>query len=77
VNEIPLVTYPAAIKAVASLIDAGHVDAAKAALSSALSTVVVETLVVPLPQVRAGTLLTAAANMAAKNNRTEDENKTV
>src|ERR1700733_4461034 len=76
-TELPLVTYPAAIKAVAPLIDAGHLDAAKATLAAALNTVIIETLIIPLPQVRAETLLTAAADLAAKKNRTEDENKTM
>ena len=36
--QIPLATYPAAIKAVAPLIDAGHMEEAKAALEAALNT---------------------------------------
>jgi len=47
ITEIPLATYPAAIKAVAPSIDAGKLDEAKAALQAALNTLVIETYVVP------------------------------
>jgi hypothetical protein len=70
-TEIPLATYPAAIRSVAPLIDAGKTEDAKAALSTALNTLVVETLIVPLPQVRADVMLTEAQNLAAKGNLTD------
>ena len=55
VTNLPLATYPAAIKAVAPLIDAGKKDEAKAALQLALNTLVVERFITPLPTVpRAG-----------------------
>jgi hypothetical protein len=49
VTEIPLATYPAAIKAVAPLIDTGKTQEAKAALEAALNTLVIETVIIPLP----------------------------
>ena len=42
VSNIPLATYPLAIKAIAPLIDAGKIKEAKTALQSALNTIVVE-----------------------------------
>jgi hypothetical protein len=75
VTELPLATYPVAIKSVVPLIDAGRTDDAKAALYTALNTLVVETYIVPLPQLRAEMLVKAASKLAAKNNRTEDDNK--
>ncbi len=77
VTEIPLATYPAAIKAVAPLIDAGKMDEAKGALEAALNTLVVVTYVVPLPQVRAQALLQQAEKLAANPNRTQDDNQKV
>lgn len=77
VTEIPLATYPAAIKAVAPLIDAGKTDEAKGALEAALNTLVVVTYVVPLPRVRAQALLQQAEQLATKSNRTQDDNQKV
>ncbi len=76
VTEIPLATYPAAIKAVAPLIDAGKLDEAKAALQAALNTLVIETYVVPLPPIRAEAMLAASDALAGKKERTpEDKTK--
>jgi hypothetical protein len=74
VIEIPLGTYPEAIKDVAPLIDAGKLAEAKAALSAALNTLVIETYLVPLPRIRAEAMIAEADKLAAKNNRSEDEN---
>jgi hypothetical protein len=77
VTELPLASYPAAIKAVAPLIDKGQLDEAKAALSAALDSLVIDTLVVPLPRVRAEALLAEAQKLTSKNNRTQaDQDKT-
>ena len=75
--EMPLATYPGATKAVARLIDAGKLDEAKAALEEALNTLVIETYVVPLPQVRAEAVLQRAEQLATKSNRTQDDNQKV
>jgi ribosomal protein S20 len=77
VTEIPLATYPAAIKAVAPLIDAGKTKEAKAALEAALNTLVIETIIIPLPGIRAQALLHEADQLANKGNRTKDDNQRV
>jgi hypothetical protein len=74
VSNLPLATYPAAIKAVVPLIDAGKVEEAEAALFAALDTLVVEDYVIPLPRVRAQSMLREAQKLAEKSNRTTDEN---
>ena len=75
VAQIPLATYPAAIKAVAPLIDAGKTEEAKAALEAALNTIVIDTYVMPLPRVRAQALLHQAEQLTAKPSRTQDDNQ--
>jgi hypothetical protein len=75
VTEIPLATYPAAIRAVAPLIDSGKIDEAKAALSTALNTLVVETFVIPLPKIRAVAMLGDADNLT-KSSTLKEEDKT-
>jgi hypothetical protein len=77
VTSIPLGTYPAAIKAVAPLVDAGKVDAAKTALYAALNTLVVDIFVVPLPKVRAEAMIGAAGSLANKRNRNDDDKKKI
>ena len=73
-TDLPLATYPAAIKAVVPLIDAGKVDDAKTALYAVLNTLVMEDFIVPLSKIRAQWLLRDAEKLAAKNNRNADEN---
>jgi hypothetical protein len=77
VTDLPLATYPAAIKAIVPLIDAGKVDDAKAALYAALHTLVVEDYIIPLPKIRAQSMLREAQKLAEKSNRTADENDRV
>ena len=74
VTDLSLATYPSAIKAVVPLIDAGKTEEAKTALFAALNTLVVEDYVIPLPRVRAQSMLREAQRLAAKSNRTADEN---
>ena len=74
-HHIPLGTYPAAIKAVVPLIDAGKIDEAKARLQAALNTLVVTTdEVIPLPKLRAEHLLKQAQELAEKKDRSKEEN---
>jgi hypothetical protein len=73
VTEIPLATYPAAIRAVAPLVDAGKTDEAKAALYTALNTLVIETYIVPLPKIRAEAMLKVADTIASKTDRKEED----
>lgn len=75
--NIPLATYPQAIKAVARLIDENKLNEAKTALEAALSTLVVNDVIVPLPVLRAELLLKEAEKLAEKSNRSEKENESL
>lgn len=74
-TNIPLATYPAAIRAITPLIDAGKIDEAKAQLQAALNTLVITTEVIPLPKMRAESLLKEAQTLAEKKDRSKDENE--
>ncbi len=58
--NLPIETYPAAIDAIAPLIDAGKIDEAKDALYAVLDTLVITEEVMPLPILRADFLLSEA-----------------
>lgn len=73
-TNIPLVTYPASIKAITPLIDAGKIDEAKTQLQAALNTLVVTTEVIPLPKLRAENLLKDAQALAEKKDRSKGDN---
>ena len=74
--NIPLATYPDAIKAIVPLIDKGKTDEAKAALQTALNTlVIVQEEVIPLPVIRSKELLKKAEALAEKSERKDEENK--
>ncbi|MBX2986730.1 MAG: YfdX family protein [Bdellovibrionaceae bacterium] len=75
--NIPLATYPQAIKAVARLIDENMLNEAKTALEAALSTLVVTDVIIPLPVLRAELLLKEAEKLAEKSNRSEKENESL
>jgi hypothetical protein len=75
VTNIPLATYPDAIKAIAPLIDAGKIDEAKTRLTAALNTLVIETYATPLPAVRAKAILNDAEKLAEKSGRSQEDNK--
>ena len=72
--HIPLATYPAAIAAIAPLIDEGKIDEAKEELQLTLNTLVVTKEVIPLPVVRARVLLKAAEELAENEERTIKQN---
>jgi len=74
VSNIPLATYPAAIKRAAKLIDENKIDDAKGVLQTALNTLVVTQTVVPLPIVNAEASLKAAETLAEKKDRKPEEN---
>jgi hypothetical protein len=74
-TNIPLATYPTAIKQAAKLIDEGKTEEAKAVLQTALNTVVVTQKIVPLPVVAAEAMLKEAENLAEKKERKEEESK--
>ncbi len=75
VANIPLATYPAAMKEAARLIDQNKTDEAKDVISGALGTVVVTENIIPLPVARAEYLLNESEKLAEKKNRSKDENK--
>lgn len=75
VTNLPLATYPAAIKAISPLIDDGEIEEAKSSLQAALNTVVVIDHVVPLPVLRSDALLERAEELAENPERTEAENE--
>jgi hypothetical protein len=75
VSNIPLGTYPDAIKQAAKLIDDGKQDQAKTVLQTALNTLVVTNTVIPLPVVATQSLLKDAETLAEKKDRSVDENK--
>lgn len=75
--NIPLATYPQAIKAVARLIDENKLNEAKTALEAALSTLVVTDVIIPLPVVRAEILLNEAEKLAENSSRSKKDNESL
>ncbi len=75
VVNIPLATYPDAIKAVVPLIEQDKVKEAKAALVAALNTLVITRHIIPLPILRVEQMLQRAEVLAEKKKRTEAEQK--
>ena len=74
VSNIPLATYPDAIKRAVKLIDEKKTDDAKRVLQAALNTQVVIDTVIPLPVVKAQEFLKTAEDLAQKKDRTKDDN---
>jgi hypothetical protein len=74
VSNIPLATYPAAIKQAAKLIDQNKIDDAKGVLQAALNTQVVTQTIVPLPIVNTEAALKEAGTLAEKKDRKPEEN---
>jgi len=75
-TNIPLATYPAAIKAITPLIDNGKTEEAKERLQAALNTLVITTdEVIPLPKHRAEQLLKLAQELSEKKERTSKESE--
>ncbi len=75
VANIPLATYPDAIKAVVPLVEAGKFEEAKQALIAALNTLVITRHIIPLPVLRAEHLLALAEQLAEKAKRSDEEQK--
>ena len=75
VINIPLATYPQAIKAVVPLIEQGKFKEAKEALVAALNTLVITRHIIPLPILRVEQMLVRAEQLAEKAKRTEAEEK--
>jgi hypothetical protein len=74
VANIPLATYPAAIKEAVRSIDANKIDAAKLILQTALNTQVLTETTIPLPVVHAAESLKNAETLAEKKDRTAEDN---
>ena len=68
-TQLPVATYPAALRAAVPLIDAGRTDAALAQIQSALNQLVVSEVVYPLPLLRAEAMLAAAEALAEEPGR--------
>jgi hypothetical protein len=75
VTNIPLGTYPDAIKQAAKLIDDGKQDNAKKVLQTALNTLVVTDTIIPLPVAATQNMLVDAQRLAEKKDRSVDENQ--
>jgi YfdX protein len=74
VSNIPLATYPDAIKTAAKLIDQNKADAAKRVLQTALNTQVITETIIPLPVAHARESLKTAESLAGKKDRTKEDN---
>ena len=74
VANIPLATYPGAIKDAVKLIDDNKIDEAKRVLQTALNTQVLTETVIPLPVVSAQDALKQAETLAEKKDRTKEDN---
>lgn len=73
--NIPLATYPAAIKEAVRLIDQNKMEEAKTVLQTALNTLVITEAVIPLPVIRAREFLKEAETLSEKANRTPEDNQ--
>ncbi len=74
VTNIPLATYPDAIKSAVKLIDQNKQEEAKRVLQTALNTQVVTETIIPLPVVKTQEALKTAESLAQKKNRSKDDN---
>lgn len=77
VSNLPLATYPDAIKEAAALLAQNKPQDAKEVLLTALSTIVVRDTIIPLPMVRAQAALTEAKQLAAKQSRSAADNNRI
>ncbi len=69
VSNLPLATYPDAIKSAAVLVSQNKLDEAKVVLETALSTIVIRDVIHPLPLVRASAAIEEARKLAANQSR--------
>ena len=74
-KNLPLATYPLAIKSAVKLIDDGKVEEAKVVLQTALNTLVITETVVPLPVIHAEILLEEAETLAETDERSDEDNE--
>lgn len=74
-TNIPLQTYPDAIRRVVAFIDENNMKKAKRLLQSTLNTLLVTERAIPLPLVATRQMLDKAQELAEKGDRSEKENK--
>ena len=74
-TNIPLATYPDAIRRAVRLVDEEKTEEAKAVLQTALNTLVITDVIIPLPVVAAENLLEEAEGLAENADRSKEENK--
>ncbi len=65
--NLPVATYPDALKLAAKYLHNNQVDKARAVLTTALSTLVQDVVVVPIPVVKAQALIVAASKIAKED----------
>ncbi len=73
--NLPVATYPTALKQAAKLIDENKTGEAKEVLQAALNTLVVTDVVVPLPVLRAEVSLQKADELSKMKSRSAEQNK--
>lgn len=73
VTNLPLATYPDAIKEITPLIDDGRTDEAKRALHAALSTLVITDQSISLPVLRANAALDEAQTLAEQDELSDED----
>jgi hypothetical protein len=76
-SNLPLGTYPDAIKRAAVLLGEQKPQEAKRVLLNALSTIVVTETIIPLPIIRAEASVKAARVLAAKESRTQEDKQAI
>lgn len=74
-TNLPLATFPEAIKKIIPLIDQGKIEEAKISLRAVLRTLVVTEEVIPLPKIRAERLLKKAEEMIENRKVAVKDNK--
>jgi hypothetical protein len=74
-TNLPIATYPDALKKAAKLIDDKKAGEAKEVLQTALNTMLVTEVVIPLPVVDAKISLQKAEDLAKNSKRTDEQNK--
>lgn len=74
-TNIPVATYPVALKTAAKLIDTNKIEEAKEVLQAAMDTLVVTEVVIPLPVANAKVFLQKAEELAQSKKRTTEESK--
>lgn len=74
VSNLPLATYPDAIKSAAALLAKDKPQEAKEVILAALGTIVVQDTIIPLPIARAQGAINEARELAKKSSRTKADN---